>query len=165
MTKKNEKTQAAEIKASSRASGCRNGFYIRNPVPLGSLCLCVCVLGAGPDFRERRVYKVKCDLCGAGVPRQVEKDPETREVREPREKTKKGQIKFSWKSEPCGGAGLHLHICWTLNPLSVRLWADRLENGWSQRLILNVKITHGAEASFALAINKILSGLIYLLDN
>lgn len=47
------------------------------------------VLGAGPNFRERRVYKVKCDLCGAGVPRQVEKDPETREVREPRERKNK----------------------------------------------------------------------------
>ena len=70
-------------------------------------CLCVRarVLCAGPDFRERRVYKVKCDLCGAGVPRQVEKDPETREVRDPQRKTKKPKRKMYRKTQirfPCG---------------------------------------------------------------
>lgn len=55
----------------------------------------MCVLGPESDFREQRVYKVKCDLCGAAVPRQVEKDPETREVRQPQRNGGWGEIKFS----------------------------------------------------------------------
>lgn len=81
MTKKNEKIQAAQIKASNGASIYSNRLYIGNTCVY--VCERVCVLGPESDFREQRVYKVKCDLCGAAVPRQVEKDPETREVRQP----------------------------------------------------------------------------------
>lgn len=61
------------------------------------VCERVCVLGPESDFREQRVYKVKCDLCGAAVPRQAEKDPETREVRQPQRNGGRGwgEIKFS----------------------------------------------------------------------
>lgn len=81
---------------------------------------CVCV---GTDFREQRVYKVKCDLCGAGVPRQVEKDPETREIREPKRKKQqpKTQINFSWRSEPSGRAELHLHISGEMDGIRVEV--------------------------------------------
>lgn len=48
----------------------------------------------GPDFRELTVYKVKCDLCGAAVPRQVEKDPEIRES-----KRGKSQMKLCCESQ------------------------------------------------------------------
>lgn len=93
MTKKNEKIQAAQIKASNGASIYSNRLYI------GNTCVYVservCVLGPESDFREQRVYKVKCDLCGAAVPRQVEKDPETREVRQPQRNGGWGEIKFS----------------------------------------------------------------------
>lgn len=67
MTKRNEKMQAAQIKASAQMASTLGLHFHRRAV-------CVCVfLCVGPDFRERRVYKVKCDLCGAGVPRQAEK--------------------------------------------------------------------------------------------
>ena len=68
------------------------------------VCVCVCV---GPDFRERTLYKVKCDLCGAVVPRQVEKDPETWEVRD----SKRKKCGFT-ESLVCVEDSL---ISWTLN--------------------------------------------------
>lgn len=101
------------------------------------MCVRVCVLGPESDFREQRVYKVKCDLCGAAVPRQVEKDPETREVRQPQRNGGWGgnqvflKISAIWTSRtsPPRRVNSELNLSTTAQDKHVchqRFWAERV---------------------------------------